>query len=163
MMRSRACYSFMARRSGKKSRPSNPKSCGKYKKPPAALPPRPCTQRFSTQNRKIRVLVRTPISAARRRPVLASNDVLCSKMVRSKPRKSRASRSSKPVGIQLLWQAFFEFNVDAKRPVLIAQGYNRDRARHVVFHLNHLLLRGGDVRNVCYVQVRRQLLLNGDA
>src|SRR4029077_20667692 len=76
--------------------------------------------------------------------------------IRNKPNCS--SRSA----FQLL-EALFDFNVDAKRSVLIAQPNNRNISVHVVFHLNDLLLRRTDIRNISDGEVASNLLLDGNA
>src|SRR4029077_18152505 len=60
-----------------------------------------------------------------------------------------------------LLEALFDFYVDTKRAVLISQADDGDVAVHVVFHLNDLLLRGSDIRNISDGEVACNLLLDG--
>src|SRR5713101_2386293 len=62
-----------------------------------------------------------------------------------------------------LRKALFDFYVDAKRSVLIAQPDNGYVSVHVVFHLNDLLLRRTHIRNISNGEVASNLLLDGNA
>src|SRR6202012_2286748 len=61
-----------------------------------------------------------------------------------------------------LWEALLDFYVDTERTVVVAQGYDRDVAVHVVLDLNDLLLRRADVGDVGDCDVASDLLLHGD-
>src|SRR5260370_41700361 len=60
-------------------------------------------------------------------------------------------------------EALFDLYIDTNRSVLIAQPDNREVSVHVVFHLNDLLLGRAYIRNISDGQIRRNLLLDGNA
>src|SRR6266568_7204263 len=76
------------------------------------------------------------------------------------PRSRSHNRAS---GQPALFESLLEFDIEAERAVLIAQGDNGHVAIHVVLHLNHLLLRGSHIGDVRDGQVARHLLFDGDA
>ena len=62
-----------------------------------------------------------------------------------------------------LLEARLADEVEAEGAVFVAQSDHGEVAVDGVFDLNHLVLRGGDVRNVGDYQAARDLLLDRDA
>src|SRR6266446_3138508 len=80
--------------------------------------------------------------------------------------KAPAKKTSAPVSQirteagRLSRKTLLDFQVDTERPVVIAQRHDRHIAVYVEFHLDHLLLRGTDIRHIRHGKVSRHLLLH---